>query len=171
LRHTETLDGVLMTNPHLSHDHPLAGSLGLWVVGGADGQVSMLRGWPRARWWTSALHFWDDFTIDGTLGPESEDPGPVGAVCLDRTIAAGATEDFTFLITWRFPNRTPDRCGWPSSSGEGGAPIGNHYCTRFADAMAAAVVDRLEMIEIHQHHPRIKVRPFGRKFHGPCHDK
>jgi non-lysosomal glucosylceramidase len=149
LRESGPLAGILLRNPHLSDDHPLAGSIGLWVLDAGDGLVTRLGGWPRARWWTSAVHFWDDFTADGALGPESDDPGPVAAVCLDRQISAGATSDFTFLITWRFANRTPDRCGWASSPGEGGAVIGNHYCTRFADAQeaaeyAAANLERLE---------------------------
>ena len=143
------LDGILMSNPELFDDHPLLGTLGLWAVGAPDGSVSLLRGWPRARWWTSALHFWDDFSADGALGPESDDPGPVAAVSVNRTLAAGASAEFTFLITWRFPNRTPDRCGWDSSGGEGGTLIGNHYCTRFEDAWAAAryVAANLERLE------------------------
>jgi non-lysosomal glucosylceramidase len=133
------IQGVLMHNPTLYEDNPLVGTLGLWIVGaGEDGQVTMLRGWPRARWWTSALRFWDDFSADGALGPEAAEPGPVGAVCLQRTVAAGASADYTFLLSWHFPNRTPDRCGWDAAEGEGGARIGNHYCTRFSDAWSAA---------------------------------
>ena len=132
------IEGLLLQNPAIADDNALAGSLGLWVLGAGDGRVSMLRGWPRARWWTSALHFWDDFSDDGALGPESAEPGPVAAVCLQRTIAPGASADFTFAISWRFPNRTPDRCGWDAAPGEGGALIGNYYCTRFADAWDAA---------------------------------
>jgi uncharacterized protein (DUF608 family) len=127
-----------MRNPSLFEDHPLVGSLGLWVLDAGEGRVTILRGWPRARWWTSALHFWDDFSADGAIGPESAEPGPVAAVCLQRTIPAGGSADYTFLIGWHFPNRTPDRCGWVAPPGEGGALIGNHYCTRFEDAWAAA---------------------------------
>jgi len=132
------IQGVLMHNPSLYQDNPLVGSLGLWVLGAADGSVTMLRGWPRARWWTSALHFWDDFSDDGALGPEAPQIGPVAAVCVQRTIAAGDTADYTFLVSWHFPNRTPDRCGWDAAEGEGGTLIGNHYCTRFRDAWQAA---------------------------------
>ena len=72
-----------------------------------------------------------------------------GAVCLQRTIAPGASADFTFAISWRFPNRTPDRCGWDAAPGEGGALIGNYYCTRFADAWDAAryLADHLDDLE------------------------
>ena len=82
----------------------------------------MVPGWPRARWWTSALHFWDDFSADGELGPDAADPGPVG--CRLRAaddLAPGATATYTFLITWHFPNRTPDRCGWDAPEGQGGS--------------------------------------------------
>ena len=137
-RSASGIAGLLLSNPAIGEDNALAGSIGLWVLGAGDGRVTMLRGWPRARWWTSALHFWDDFSDDGELGPESAEPGPVAALCLQRTIAPGAYADFTFVISWRFPNRTPDRCGWDAAPGEDGALIGNYYCTRFADAWDAA---------------------------------
>jgi uncharacterized protein (DUF608 family) len=137
-RASGAVSGVFMRNPSMSEDNPLWGSLGLWVAGAGEGELSMLRGWPRARWWTSALQFWDDFTTDGALGPEAAEAGPVAAVCLRRTIAPHEAGTFTFLITWHFPNRTPDRCGWASSPGEGGTLIGNHYCTQYADAWDVA---------------------------------
>ena len=148
-RTAQGIEGLLLSNPSIAEDNALSGTLGLWVLGAGDGRVTVLRGWPRARWWTSALHFWDDFSDDGALGPESAEAGPVAAVCLQRTIAPGASADFTFAITWRFPNRTPDRCGWDSAPGEGGAPIGNHYCTRFEDAWEAAryLADHLTDLE------------------------
>ena len=71
-----------------------------------------------APWWTLALLFWDDFSADGELGPEPDERSAVGARCLQREIAAGAHADFTFLLAWHFPNRTPDRCGWAAPKGE-----------------------------------------------------
>jgi non-lysosomal glucosylceramidase len=141
--------GLLMHNPWLATDHPLAGSLGLCALNGTRATVTTLRGWPRARWWTSALHFWDDFSSDGALGPETEEPGPVGAVCLQQSIAPGASGDFTFLLTWNFPNRTAARCGWVAPSGESDVVIGNYYCTRFKDAWATAAY-------VAQHLPRLE---------------
>ena len=134
----DALSGILMRNPEMPTDHPLAGSLGLWVIESNGGRVSMIPGWPRARWWTSALHFWDDFSADGELGPDAADPGPVAAVCVQHDLAPGATATYTFLITWHYPNRTPDRCGWDAPDGQGAAVIGNFYCTRFADAWESA---------------------------------
>ncbi len=148
IRTAAGIQGLLMHNPSLYEDNALVGSLGLWVVGADNGNVTMLRGWPRARWWTSALRFWDDFSADGALGPESAELGPVGAVCLQRTVTPGASADFTFLLSWHFPNRTPDRCGWDAAGGEGGARIGNHYCTRFADAWAAALFAAAQLSDL-----------------------
>src|ERR1035437_9551943 len=82
------------------------------------------------------MFFWDDFSADGELGPESKDPGPVGALSLGRTIAPGAHADFTFLLAWHFPNRTPRGCGWGAAPGYEDPLTGNHHPTRFPDSWA-----------------------------------
>jgi len=130
--------GFLLTNPKLAAADPDAGSLALRAVGTGGCKVTHLSGWPRAKWWASPLLFWDDFCEDGELGPEAPARDNVASLCLSREIAAGARQDFTFLLAWHFPNRTPARCGWTAPEGEGDALIGNHYCTRFPDAWAAA---------------------------------
>ena len=61
----------------------------------------------------------------------------MGAVCLQQSIAPGASADDSFLLSWHFPNRTPDRCGWHAPQGHERAIIGNHYTTRFQDAWDA----------------------------------
>ena len=61
--------------------------------------------------------YWDDFKAHGDLSPESDKHTEVGALCLTRDIAPGATADFTFVLAWHFPNRTPAWCGWQSGSG------------------------------------------------------
>ncbi len=137
-RTSERLAGIRMTNPELPADHALHGSFLLSVLDSASARVSYLRGWQRSRWWNSPMFFWDDFSADGELGPESSDPGTVGALSLGRTLAPGAHADFTFLLAWHFPNRTPRRCGWSAAPGDEDTPIGNHYTTRFPDAWAAA---------------------------------
>jgi uncharacterized protein (DUF608 family) len=139
-RDAARVQGVLMRNPEVDAADAMSGTLGLWVLDDPSnpGRVTALRGWPRARWWTSALKYWDDFSADGELGPEIDDRGPVAAVCLQRTLAPGASADYTFLLTWAFPNRTPERCGWRAPKGDEQVVLGNFYCTRFADAWEAA---------------------------------
>ena len=142
VREQGALRGLLMRNPDLAADDPMQGTLGLWALDALEdgGQLTMLRGWPRARWWTSVLHYWDDFTTDGALGPDADDRGPTGALCVRRTLAPGASADYTFLLSWHFPNRTPERCGWRAPKGDERVVLGNFYCTRFADAWEAARV-------------------------------
>jgi len=143
-RASDRLAGIVMGNPDLPAADPLRGSFMLAALlpaghdPSAGARVTYLRGWERSRWWNSPMFFWDDFSADGELGPEAKDLGTVGALCLGRTIASGTHADFTFLLAWHFPNRTPRRCGWSAPKGEEDALIGNHYTTRFADAWAAA---------------------------------
>jgi uncharacterized protein (DUF608 family) len=132
------LQGLYMSNPKLKETDPLHGSFALSVLDPGDGRVSYLRGWPAAKWWASPTLFWDDFTADGQLGPEAEKQSATGALCLGRDIAAGAEASYTFLLAWHFPNRTPAWSGWTAPKGHENDVIGNYYCTRFADAWAAA---------------------------------
>jgi len=132
------LAGLFMSNPELPANDALKGSFVLAALDPAGANLTHLRGWERSRWWNSPMFFWDDFSADGELGPESKDPGPVGALSIGRTIAPGAHADYTFLLAWHFPNRTPRRCGWSSAQGDEDVLIGNHYTTRFPDAWTAA---------------------------------
>ena len=148
-RKASGVEGLLMRNPFLSAADPLAGTFALSVLGAGTGKVSYLRGWPSARWWESALLFWDDFSADGELGPESAVRTAVGSLCLLQEIPGGAKREYTFLLTWHFPNRTPARCGWSAPKGHEQDVIGNFYSTRFRDAWEVAdyVASRLPKLE------------------------
>ncbi len=138
-RKTDAVEGLFMRNPFLESADPLAGSFAVCAVGTQAEEVSYLRGWRGGTGWrVGPLLFWDDFTNDGVLGPEAAVRDTVGSLCLQKSIGAGKTADFTFLLSWHFPNRTPQRIGWDAPKDEEKAKIGNHYCTRFADAWKAA---------------------------------
>jgi uncharacterized protein (DUF608 family) len=64
--------------------------------------------------------------------------GPVASVCLGREIAPGAEAEFSFVLAWHFPDRTPQWCGWHAPKGHEKDVIGNWYGTRFNDAWAVA---------------------------------
>src|SRR4029077_6264482 len=104
----------------------------------AGTSVDLWRGWPQGRWWNSPMLFWDDFSDDGRLSAEPDPRNGVGVLSLQRTIAAGSSAEFSFILAWRFPNRTPDWCGWKAPKGHEKTIIGNHYCTRFPTALAGA---------------------------------
>ncbi len=137
-RRASGLQGFFMSNPALATEDVAYGSFALALLDEGKGQITALRGWPAGRWWNSPLLFWDDFSSDGELGPESEERNAVGALCLKQTIAPGAEAEYSFLLAWHFPNRTPARCGWDAPQGHENTVIGNWYATRFRDAWAAA---------------------------------
>ncbi len=147
------LAGLFMSNPAMAEDDAMHGSFVLGLLHAQDGEITHLAGWPKGKWWDAPLLFWDDFSADGRLGPEgtpeAEPHNAIGALCLGRQIAAGAERDYTFLLAWHFPNRTPSRCGWDAPKGDENTVIGNWYATRFADAWAAAsyAAQNLEPLE------------------------
>ncbi len=137
-RKGEGVEGLLMRNPFLPSTDPQAGTLALSLLDAGDGQVTYLRGWPTARWWEGPLLYWEDFSEDGQLGPEATARNPVASLCLSREIPAHGEGQYTFLLSWHFPNRTPERCGWQAPKGHENDLIGNYYCTRFKDAWEVA---------------------------------
>ncbi len=132
------LEGLLMTNPDLAAGEPMQGSFALAVLDEQGAQTTYWRGWPKGRWWNSPMLFWDAFSQSGELRDEPALRGSVGAVCQQQSIPAGGSAEFTFLLAWHFPNRTPEWCGWDAPKGEEKTVIGNYYATRFKDAWEAA---------------------------------
>ena len=137
-RSNQRIAGIVMSNPSLPSDDAMQGSMALVAQSQAGVDVSHWRGWPLGRWWNSPMLFWDAFSATGELGPEPDECNSVGVVLQRATIAPCHSQDFTFLLAWHFPNRTPDGCGWEAPKGMGGTRIGNYYATRFADAWEAA---------------------------------
>jgi non-lysosomal glucosylceramidase len=132
------LAGIQMSNPALAAEHAMKGTFALAAMPASDMQVSRWRGWPEGPWWNSPLLFWDVFSKHGALGDEPEKRNKVASLCLTKTIEPGASADFTFLLAWHFPNRTPKWCGWDAPEGKGDTIIGNFYAKRFKDAWDAA---------------------------------
>jgi uncharacterized protein (DUF608 family) len=130
------LRGLLFTNPALAPTHDLAGDFTVAVLG--EGDLTTWRGWPRERWFSPPLLFWDQFSKQGRLDNEPTRRGTVGSVCLRREIAPGASADFTFVLAWRFPNRTPERMGWTAPKGLETTVVGNHSAIRFKSSSQAA---------------------------------
>ncbi len=137
-RTTPALTGMLMSNPGLANDDPMRGTLAFCLLEAQGGRVSFWRGWPRSRWWNAPMLFWDDFSKDGVLEPETGARNEVASLSIQRSIAPGGSASFTFLLAWHFPNRTPEWCGWSAPKGDEAVIIGNHYTTRFAGAWEAA---------------------------------
>jgi len=142
-RHTEyvetpSLAGLVMSNLALSAEDPMRGELVLATLDRGGGALTHWRGWPKGGWWNSPLLFWDEFSATGQLHGDPDPRDHTGSLCLQRSLAPGASATFTFLLAWRFANRTPAWCGWQAPKGHEHDLIGNHYSTRFPSAWAAA---------------------------------
>ena len=136
-RSEDDIAGLVMSNPALAAENPMAGEFVLAARVDGDAEVSHWEGWPAGRWWNAPLHFWDQFAKSGELGAQPDPHNMVGVLCLKRTIAAGQTASFEFLVGWRFANRTPEWIGWEAPAGEGKTVIGNAYAARFKSAWDA----------------------------------
>jgi uncharacterized protein (DUF608 family) len=141
--------GLAMSNTSLAQDDPMAGEFVLAATPEAGTEVSHWEGWPAGPWWNSPLLFWDQFSESGKLSAQPEAHDAVGVLCLHKLIPPGQTASFQFLLGWRFPNRTPDWCGWSAPPGEGKTIIGNYYCVRFKSAWEAVsyAATNLESLE------------------------
>ena len=142
------LHALSMTNPGLAAIDPMSGEFLLGAHGNYD-RITHQIGWAPTKWWTAPMLFWDDFANDGELASQPDPHSAVGSLCLKHTIAPGKSKDFTFLLAWRFPNRTPDWMGWTAPKGDEKTNVGNHYAVRFASAWDAAryTADNLPALE------------------------
>ena len=136
----DCLAGLLMTDSSLPGDDPLHGSFVLAALLPEDGENEVLASWKGGSEWQVGPHsFWfDNFTRTGHLGVAQEPSIPVGSVAIRQKIPGGAKRLFRFLLTWHFPNRTPERCGWKAPAGKEKELLGNFYCTQFRDAWDVA---------------------------------
>ncbi len=138
-RTANQLEGLLMTNPSLSAGDPMQGSFALAVISeprrrgpriGAAGRegVGGIRRccfgmrFRRTEHCSTSRHRATQWARSANR----------------RSIPAGGSAEFTFLLAWHFPNRTPEWCGWDFPQGEGQTIIGNYYATRFKDAWEVA---------------------------------
>lgn len=140
---------LIMSNSGAAADDPMQGSFVLAALPEPAARVTHWRGWPEATWFESPRLFWEAFSQEGELRGEPSPYNSVGALCQKIPISPNQSADFTFLLAWCFPNRTPDWCGWTAPPGKGKTIIGNHYATRFKNAWDAAeyTASHLERLE------------------------
>ena len=129
------LRGIAFSSDSVPKLDPAWGTMAL-VTGEAAG-VSYRTSSVGNAWENGLLDLWDDFSVDGQLTEKkiAADDDPLASLAVQKTIGAGQTQVFTFVLTWHFPNRrawrnwtlvdSPDR-------------VGNYYTTRYADAWAVA---------------------------------
>ena len=139
-RERDGLKGLYLYSDSVDRQDPAWGTIALTMQ--SDGEVTCRTASAPDSWNNAVLDFWDDFSADGRLSPRPAVAGehdPMGSLAVRKVIAPGATETFTFFLTWHFPNRK----AWSSTV------VGNYYCGQFADAWDAArrIVPRMPRLE------------------------
>lgn len=139
-RERDGLKGLYLYSDSVDRQDPAWGTVALTTQ--SDGEVTCRTASAPDSWNNAILDFWDDFSADGRLSPRPAVAGehdPMGSLAVRKVIAPGATETFTFFLTWHFPNRK----AWSSTV------VGNYYCGQFADAWDAArrIVPRMPRLE------------------------
>jgi uncharacterized protein (DUF608 family) len=126
-RRGRAVQGIFMSSDGVPKDAEQWGTMALTVP--AQENATFRTAWLAKGWGTSLLDFWDDLSDDGRLNdhPSGEDM-PRASLAVLANIPPRETRDFTFYLTWHFPNRF----AWSAKR------LGNHYATRFGDAWDAA---------------------------------
>lgn len=131
-------NGIILSAPELTQDDQAKGEIALLCA--SQGEFSSRTSWLSGRWGRNKLDFWNDFTDDGMLEERSgECNRPLASVCLKQKVKKGETAVFTFILSWRFPNRY---------SWDGKHVVGNYYATRYNTAWKAAVKSMEMMAEL-----------------------
>ena len=130
--------GIFMSSDSVKPDDERWGTIALTT--NSSESVSYRTAWLKAGWGTPVLDFWDDFSDDGTLTNRTSDIGtPNASLAVSKNITAKGTQDFTFFVTWHFPNRF----AWSPKR------IGNYYTTQYSDAwdVIEKTLPRLDALE------------------------
>jgi non-lysosomal glucosylceramidase len=155
-REEESLRGLYMEAQGIADDNLLYGNVSLVTT---HPNVTVKPAWRRGSWWDFLREFWDDFAEDGLLNdlgynePAADSKPDTGSLGVVDTVAAGASQSYTFIISWYFPNRKntwSNRPGHslalfsdapedsPAARYNNAPTVRNHYTTRFTDAWDVA---------------------------------
>ena len=123
---------------------------GTMTIATANTNVSMKPYWDDGVWWDGAEEFWRDFSSDGILNPDIDKnrskllvgdneqfARSVASLSAKETIAPGETKEYTFYISWHFPNRLgwwPDGWAVATSAKPPTKVLQNFYSVQWKDA-------------------------------------
>ena len=142
-RETAGLRGVVLDSRGVASDHPARGTLALATT--ATRGVTHRTGWLEHGWSDALLEFWDDFAADGKLEEHTtQSDTPTASLAVAVEVPPAGERSIDFVLAWHFPNRP----SWSAPAGQTPALVGNHYCTRFPDAWAAAAMAAAQWPEL-----------------------
>lgn len=170
LRSDEGIIGLHYASDGVPADAPQHGTLALSVLDADDYEISYRTSWGETTHpFRRLTDFWRDFSSNGRLSPRtaSDADAPVGSIAAAAEIGPRSSRSFTFVLTWRFPNRytwTPHaedahdaehgssrsrECDCGGACGSNPDCIGNYYAGLAADAWEFARIasNRLRELE------------------------
>jgi non-lysosomal glucosylceramidase len=153
-RNESGLKGIFFYGEDIPENHIANGSMSLIT---ANEYVTPKPVWFQGEWTDGAEDFWEDFAADGRLEETSEKEligckwaesgtdyrflhftDSIGSLCIEETLKAEEEKEFTFILTWYFPNRVRawgDLDQHKKAVAEGRYDIiRNYYAQSYADA-------------------------------------
>jgi uncharacterized protein (DUF608 family) len=163
-RSDRDLSGIEFFSEGVREQSPQQGTMALALADSSSFDVTSRTAWLSSSHPFRALtDFWSDFITDGRVEDREigETDDPVASLCATTEIAPRSRGRWTFLLTWRFPNRytwTPREhasdgdevcCDGECTCGSDSDLIGNYYARLADDAweFARHTVDRLPDLE------------------------
>jgi len=138
-RESDNLRGIFMCSEGVDKTAEQWGTIALTTHD--KGEMSYRTSVSQGGWGGGLLDFWDDFSADGLLTEKKFTGGntPRASLALKKNIPAGETREFTFYLTWHFPNRI----AWATET------VGNYYTTLYKDAWDAAekIFPQIKLLE------------------------
>lgn len=123
-RKEENISGIFMSSKGVKPDSEAWGTMAVTTASteGISYRTSSVPG----DWGNDLLDFWDDFSEDGELTEKDTliSDTPQFSLTIKGEIDPEATREFTFFLTWHFPNRY----AWANEK------VGNYYTFQYTDA-------------------------------------
>ena len=158
-RADDRIKGISFTGEGIPENHITWGDMSL-VTMAPESSITVKPLWYQGQWTDGGEDFWQDFFDDGRLNESSvyDQVGStwaensdfsflhftdkIGSLCVTHTIEPGEEKNFTFILSWYFPNRPKmwielDKDKSDIQSGNYQVTK-NYYATLFANAWEVA---------------------------------
>ncbi len=135
------LKGIYMSSDSVNHDASAWGTIALTTA--EPGTVTYRTQFDPKGWNSNVNDMWDDISDDGQFTErhfQEKVDSPGAGLSIEFELAAGATREVQFLLTWNFPNRKD----WTDK-----VTVGNYYSTKYLNAwdVAEKTLPRISELE------------------------
>lgn len=167
IRSGDNIFGLFYGSDGVPADAPQCGTMALALLDAEDYEITHRTSWGETTHpFRRLTDFWRDFSCDGRLSSREAggSDAPVGSLAAAAELPARASRSFTFVLTWRFPNRytwTPQAAAADASDAADGCDcgescdcrsnpdcIGNYYASLASDAWEFALLARDHLREL-----------------------